>query len=219
MKQITLRGLSGLSVGTVYCIGRNYVAHARELGNEVPDRPLTFIKPASSITFNGPIQLPRQSNDVHHEVELVVAVGKEGKNIPSSRALSYVAGYAVGIDVTARDIQSRAKEKGHPWSVAKGFDTFAPLSSFVPAGRVSDPRNLELSLRLNSSLRQQSSTGLMIFSVADLISYLSEIFTLHPGDLIFTGTPEGVSPLSSGDQIEASLEPALAKLNIEVASL
>src|SRR5699024_748458 len=101
----------------------------------------------------------------------------------------------------------------------QGFDTFAPLSSFVPAGRGSDPRNLELSLRLNGSLRQQSSTGLMIFSVADLISYLSEIFTLHPGDLIFTGTPEGVSPLSSGDQIEASLEPALAKLNIEVASL
>ena len=217
MEQITLRGLSDLTAGTVYCIGRNYVAHARELGNEVPGRPLVFLKPASSITFDGPVQLPVRSQDVHHEVELVAAVGEGGKNIPQSEALSHVAGYAVGIDLTARDIQSRAKKNGHPWSVAKGFDTFAPLSSFVPGSRIEDPQNLELSLLVNGTIRQQASTGLMIFPVAELISYLSGIFTLRAGDLIFTGTPEGVSPLSSGDHIEAKLEPSLVKLNIDVA--
>ncbi|SHF64030.1 2-keto-4-pentenoate hydratase/2-oxohepta-3-ene-1,7-dioic acid hydratase (catechol pathway) [Fodinibius roseus] len=216
-EQKQLPGLPHLNIGSIFCIGRNYVAHARELDNDVPDQPMVFLKPASSITFEGPILLPPQSNEVHHEVELVVALQKGGKDIPGDEALSHVGGYGVGIDVTARDIQARAKQKGHPWSVAKGFDTFAPISTFVPGDRVPDPQDLGLSLTVNDRKRQQSNTRLMIFPVADLIRYLSTIFTLRPGDLIFTGTPEGVSPLRSGDHIEAALDPTLAHLTIEVA--
>lgn len=212
-----LPGLPHLNIGSIFCIGRNYVAHARELDNDVPDQPMVFLKPVSSITFEGPILLPPQSNEVHHEVELVVAIEKGGKDITRDEALSHVGGYGVGIDLTARDIQARAKEKGHPWSVAKGFDTFAPLSHFIPGDQVTDPQNLGLSLTVNDRMRQQSNTRLMIFPVADLIRYLSTIFTLRPGDLIFTGTPEGVSPLHSGDHIEAALDSTLAHLTMEVA--
>lgn len=212
----TLPGLPHLSLRSVFCIGRNYVAHAEELNNEVPDQPLVFLKPASSITYTGPISLPAQSKDVHHEVELVVAIGKKGREIPASKALEYVAGYAVGIDLTARDIQSEAKKNGHPWSVAKGFDTFAPLSSFVKASDVANPQNLELQLSVNGTLRQQANTGLMIFPVAELIHYLSGIFTLQPGDLIFTGTPEGVASLQHGDVVEASLSNTKAHIEMKV---
>lgn len=215
MEQIKLPGLTDLYAGSIFCIGRNYVAHIRELKNDLPVRPLVFLKPASSITFEGPILLPRQSNEIHHEVELVVAMGKGGKNIPENKALSHVGGYAIGMDLTARDIQTQAKEKGHPWSVAKGFDTFAPISTFVKSSRVGDPQNLELSLTVNNRLRQKSNTRLMIFPIAELISYLSGIFTLQPGDLIFTGTPEGVSALHSGDHIEAVLDSSLAHLTIK----
>lgn len=217
MDQINLPGLPHLSAKTVYCIGRNYVAHARELDNDVPDEPLVFLKPVSSITFNGPILLPPQSNDVHHEVELVVAIGKGGKHISREKAIDHVGGYAVGIDITARDIQSEAKAKGHPWSVAKGFDTFAPLSSFIPADEIADPQDIDLSLTVNGQVRQASNTSLMIFPVAELIHYLSGIFALQPGDLIFTGTPEGVSPLYSGDNIQANLGFLNAHLTINVA--
>ncbi|SMO74749.1 fumarylacetoacetate hydrolase family protein [Fodinibius sediminis] len=216
MEPKKLPGLPHLSVGSIFCIGRNYVAHARELEHEVPEQPLVFLKPVSSVTFEGPVVLPRQSSEVHHEVELVVAIGKGGKHIEEEEALSHVAGYAVGIDLTARDIQRRAKEKGHPWSVAKGFDTFAPLSSFIDSSRVKDPQQLELSLSVNKEIRQRSNTRLMIFPVARLISYLSDIFTLRAGDLIFTGTPEGVSPVESGDSIEASLDSLSVHLTMEV---
>jgi 2-keto-4-pentenoate hydratase/2-oxohepta-3-ene-1,7-dioic acid hydratase in catechol pathway len=216
MNKIMLKNLPTLSAGSVYCIGRNYVAHARELNNEVPDKPLVFLKPASSITYEGPIQMPEQSNDVHHEVELVVALGNGGKNIPEKKALDHVAGYTVGIDITARDIQARAKEKGHPWAVAKGFDTFAPLAPFVPVKEVLDPQSLELSLEVNGEIRQKDSTNLMIFPVGELISYLSTIFRLRPGDLIFTGTPKGVSPLRSGDHVEAAINKSLAQLEMKV---
>lgn len=211
-----LKNLPGLSAGSVYCIGRNYVEHAQELNNEVPDKPLVFLKPASSVTYDGPIQLPEESTDVHHEVELVVAIGEGGKNIPEKEALSHVAGYTVGVDITARDIQTRAKEKGHPWSVAKGFETFAPLAPFVSAEKINDPQSLELSLKVNGGLRQNDSTNLMIFSVNELISYLSTIFRLRPGDLLFTGTPKGVSPLRSGDYIEAALSNPVVQLEMKV---
>jgi 2-keto-4-pentenoate hydratase/2-oxohepta-3-ene-1,7-dioic acid hydratase in catechol pathway len=216
MDKIMLKNLSGLSAGSVYCIGRNYVAHAHELNNEVPDKPLVFLKPASSIIYEGPIQLPIEITDVHHEVELVVALGKGGKNIPEEEALTYVAGYTAGIDITARDIQTRAKEKGHPWSVAKGYETFAPLAPFVSAEEINDPQSLELSLKVNGELKQKDSTGLMIFPVAKLISYLSMIFRLRPGDLLFTGTPKGVSPLCPGDYVEAALNESLAQLEMKV---
>jgi len=217
MEKMTLPGLPDLDIGNIFCIGRNYVEHAHELKSEVPDKPMVFLKPTSSVIFNGDlIRLPQQSQNVHHEVELVVALGKGGKYIAESEALSYVAGYAIGIDVTARDIQQKAKDKSHPWTVAKGFDTFAPLSSFIPAEDIEDPQNLDLKITVNDKVRQSDNTLLMIFPVAELISYLSGIFRLQPGDLIFTGTPKGVSPIVPGDRIEATLNDNLATLSVSV---
>lgn len=217
MSRHPLPGLPNLEIDNIYCIGRNYVEHARELDNEPPDKPLVFLKPSSSIIYDGgEIQLPSQSKNIHHEVELVIAIGKAGKNIPKSEVLDYVAGYAVGIDVTARDIQQKAKDNAHPWTVAKGFDTFAPLSSFVTRDQIEDPQDIELQLVVNGETRQADNTRLMIFPVVELINYLSTIFTLQPGDLIFTGTPKGVSPIKSGDHIKASLNGGLAKLTVSV---
>lgn len=211
----SLPGLTGLSFGTIYCIGRNYVAHAEELNNEIPTEPLVFIKPLSAVRLDGDdIPLPERSKRVHHEVELVLAIGKGGKDIPEEQALDHVEGYAVGLDLTARDVQQQAKENGHPWSVAKGFDGFAPLSSFIAAREIPNPQDLELEVRVNGSVRQADNTKLMIFPVKTLISYLSGIFTLHPGDLIFTGTPKGVSEISPGDRITATLNKNLARLSV-----
>ncbi len=218
MSYKTLHGLSGLTAGSIYCIGRNYSEHAREMRSEVPDQPMVFLKPASSILDDGgTVILPPQSKEVHHEVEMVVAIGKGGKNIPEEKALEHVAGYTIGIDVTARDIQQKAKERSHPWTVAKGFDTFAPLGSFMKAAEIPDPQNLELKLEVNGEIRQQGTTADMIFPVATLIAYLSSIFTLSEGDLIFTGTPEGVSAISDGDKIEASLNENLVTLQVTAA--
>ena len=220
MARPQIPGLSpSLPVNTIFCIGRNYAKHARELDNEVPGEPIVFLKPVSSIIFDGDtIILPSRSSDVHHEVELVTAIGKQGKNIPVDRALEHVAGYGLGIDVTARDIQQDAKKNGHPWSVAKGFDTFAPISRFLAPGDLGDPQNLELSLKVNDSLRQWGNTTDMIFPVNKLISFLSKIFTLSPGDLIFTGTPEGVSSIRDGDHIEAELGDNLITLTLDVSN-
>lgn len=218
MSHHSLPGLPDLLTGTVFCIGRNYAEHANELQNEVPGEPVIFLKPSGSIIFDGgTVRLPGQSSNVHHEVEMVVAIGKKGSNIPEKYASDYVAGYGVGIDVTARDIQQKAKEKSHPWSVAKGFDTFAPLSRFVPANMVDDSQNLELTLSVNGVIRQKDNTRMMIFPVPVLISYLSSIFTLHPGDIIFTGTPKGVASLKKGDQVKATLGDSIAELSIQVS--
>ncbi|MDR8392147.1 fumarylacetoacetate hydrolase family protein [Aliifodinibius sp. S!AR15-10] len=218
MNRPKIPGLApALEINSIFCIGRNYVDHIKELNNEQPDEPIVFFKPITSILFNGgTVRLPRQSTDVHHEVELVIAIGKKGRDIPKERALEYVAGYGVGIDITARDLQTKAKNARHPWSVAKGFDTFAPVSSFVDVHAVKDPQDLDLKLEVNNSVRQHDNTNLMIFPVTDLISYLSGVFTLHPGDLIFTGTPAGVSPLKKGDQIKATLGDELCTLSLNV---
>lgn len=219
MNTLTIPGFEHLKINTLFCIGRNYLKHAQELNNEAPDKPMIFLKPSSSIIFDGDaIILPEQSENIHHEVELVVAIGKKGKNITQSKALQYVAGYGIGIDVTARDIQQKAKEKSHPWSVAKGFDTFAPISSFLAADQISDPQNIELQITVNEEVRQLGNTSNMIFPVAELISYLSSIFTLNPGDLIFSGTPEGVSQIRAGDRIHASLNNGEINLNVSVKS-
>lgn len=216
---IAIPGLPHLIVGNIFCIGRNYVAHAHELGNNPPNHPLVFLKPNSSIIFDGDsIHIPEQSDNLHHEVELVAAIGEGGKNIPKEKALEHIAGYAVGIDVTARDIQQRAKDHGKPWSIAKGFDTFAPLSSFIPADEISNPQNIDLELSINGKIRQSANTGLMVFPVAELISYLSSVFTLQPGDLVFTGTPKGVSAIQPGDDIKATLADNLTELNVTASA-
>ncbi|MEX0746938.1 MAG: fumarylacetoacetate hydrolase family protein, partial [Rhodothermales bacterium] len=195
MIEITLPA-SGLGIrpGKLICIGRNYAKHAAEMKSDVPEEPVIFLKPASALVgHGGKIVLPRQSQDVHHELELVVAIGQGGKDIPVSDALNHVDGYGIGLDMTARDLQAKAKEKGLPWSVAKGFDTFAPLGGLVPARDIPDPQALTLELRVNGELRQVANTKDMIFSIARLIAYSSTIFTLLPGDLIYSGTPEGVA--------------------------
>lgn len=207
-----------LPVNNIYCIGRNYSEHAKELGNSVPDVPMVFIKPSGTIAYSGDtVHLPSQSKDVHHEVELVAAVSKTGKNISRKTALDFIAGYGIGIDFTARDLQQKAKEKGHPWSVAKGFDSFAPISSFIKKDKVENPGNLNLSLSVNGELCQNGNTSQMIFPVEELISYLSTIFTLQPGDLIFTGTPSGVGPVKSGDVLTAKLQNGLTTLTVSIA--
>ena len=196
---------STVAVGKLLCIGRNYADHAAEMEREVPDEPMVFLKPATALVRSGEaVQLPSRSQNVHHEVELVAAIGTEARDVAPTQALDHVAAYGVGLDITARDLQNDAKEQRHPWSVAKGFDTFAPLGPLVPAAALGAPQDVELSLERNGTVRQQASTADMMFSVADLVSYCSQIFTLTPGDLIYTGTPSGVGPIEDGDTLVAT---------------
>lgn len=197
---------SGLVIrpGKIICVGRNYAKHAAEMKSDVPETPVLFLKPATALVGQGgKIILPKASADVHYELELVVAIGRGGKNIPEADALNHVDGYALGLDMTARDLQADAKKNGLPWTVAKGFDTFAPLGPFAKAHDIHHPQDLHLELLVNGEVRQKAHTADMIFTVADLVAYCSTVFTLLPGDLIFTGTPEGVGPVVAGDQLEA----------------
>lgn len=196
---------TSLPIGKLLCIGRNYADHAAEMERDVPDEPMVFLKPATAVVRSGgTVRLPPQSQNVHHEVELVAVIGTEGRDLSAATALDHVAGYAVGLDMTARDLQDEAKAQRHPWSVAKGFDTFAPLGPLVSAEAVGDPQALTLRLRRNGVTQQEASTQDMIFSVAELVAYCSQIFTLTPGDLLYTGTPSGVGPVDVGDTLEAT---------------
>ncbi|MEX2395818.1 MAG: fumarylacetoacetate hydrolase family protein, partial [Balneolales bacterium] len=186
-------------IHTIFCIGRNYAEHARELNNPVPSSPVIFTKPLNSVIHDGQsIIIPPHTNDVHHEVEIIVAIGTAGKNIPESEAMAHISGYGIGIDVTARDVQQKLKDKSHPWDIAKGADTFAPISKFVSVSSVPNPFDIRLELQVNDRVVQKGTTKDLIFSIPDLISSLSAIFTLQRGDLIFTGTPEGVGPIIKG---------------------
>jgi acylpyruvate hydrolase len=207
MKKLrVLHSDSTIDAGKIICVGRNYAEHAREMHAEVPVRPVLFLKPPSALLTGGePIIRPAISKSLHYEVELVVIMGKGGSAIPERDALSCVFGYAVGLDMTLRDIQAEAKSQGLPWSVAKGFDTSAPVSSIVPAATVPNPRELGIRCLVNGSVRQQATAGMMIFSIEQLIAYVSTIFSLEAGDLLFTGTPEGVGEVVDGDVIEAQL--------------
>jgi 2-keto-4-pentenoate hydratase/2-oxohepta-3-ene-1,7-dioic acid hydratase in catechol pathway len=195
MKTITLLPSNKkIRANNIFCVGQNYTEHAKEMGGVPQKEPIIFLKPTSAIIEDGQnIVIPKMSNNVHHEVELTVLIGKQGKNIPQSEAMKYVAGYGVGLDMTMRDKQSEAKKAGNPWAVSKGFDTSAALSPFVEASNISNPQNLEIKLTVNGTLRQHSSTKNMIYTIDVLISYLSTVFTLEEGDIIYTGTPEGVA--------------------------
>ncbi len=196
-----------LQPGKIICVGRNYAKHAAEMRSDLPERPMLFLKPPTALVgHGGKVIIPRMSDEVHHEVELVVAIGQGGKGIPEARAMDHVDGYAVGLDMTARDLQAEAKKRGEPWSVAKGFDTFAPIGPLVAAREVADPQALSIRLTINGEGRQEGNTADMIFSVAKLVAYCSTIFTLMPGDLIYTGTPEGVGPVKEGDVLEATVQ-------------
>ena len=212
-----------LKPGKLLCIGRNYAEHVREMGDvaDLPEEPVVFLKPATALVGSDEaVHIPEQSKEVHHEVEIVAVVGRGGKDIAEEDALDHIAAYAVGLDMTARDVQRRAKESRAPWSVAKGFDTFAPLGPLTDAALVGDPQALTLQLTVNGEVRQSGSAEHMIFPVAFIVSYLSRIFTLEPGDLIYTGTPEGVGPVEAGDELEATASveggPALEPLRVRV---
>ena len=205
-----------LRPGKLLCIGRNYAEHAAEMKSEVPDEPMVFLKPSTALVRDeGTVVLPPQSEEVHHEVELVAVIGPGGKNIAEADALGHVTGYAAGLDMTARDLQRGAKERRHPWSVAKGFDTFAPLGPIAPFREAPGVQEAAVRLLVNGETRQDGHTRHMIFSVAQLVAYCSRVFTLEAGDLIYTGTPEGVGPVEDGDQLEARVE-GLPPLRMDV---
>jgi len=191
----------------IIAIGRNYAEHAKELNNPVPSVPVIFMKPDTAILKdNKPFYHPDFSEDVHHEIEIVLKVSKEGKNISEKFASGYFDEIGLGIDFTARDIQARHKEKGLPWELAKSFDNSAPVSNFVPKNKFADLYDLNFRLDINGQARQVGSTKDLIFSFEKLIAFVSGYITLKKGDLIFTGTPQGVSKVSIGDHLEGYLE-------------
>lgn len=195
-----------LAVGKLVCLARTYHKHAEEMNTKVTEKPLLFLKPASSIIFNGDsIVIPSISKSIHHEVELCIVIAKKCSKVKKSDAMKYVLGYCVGLDITARDIQSVAKKNGWPWGIAKGFDTFAPISSVVLKEKVKNPQNLDIWLKVNGEVRQSSNTKYMIYTIEEIIEFISSIMTLEPGDLIMTGTPEGVAEIKKGDKLEANL--------------
>jgi 2-keto-4-pentenoate hydratase/2-oxohepta-3-ene-1,7-dioic acid hydratase in catechol pathway len=203
-------------IGKIICLARTYKEHAREMNTDVTEDPLLFLKPTSSVIFNhGTIIIPQRSQCLHHEVELGIIIGKKGRYIVEEKALQHVLGYLVALDITARDIQSIAKKNSWPWAIAKGFDTFAPLSDAVLKEKVPHPQNLNLSLKINGVTKQNANTDQMIYSVNRIISFISEIMTVERGDLILTGTPEGVGELKEGDILEARLGP-LCSLTVDV---
>ena len=191
----------------IICIGRNYVAHARELNNEVPDNPVFFMKPDSAlVTSNRPFFYPEFSKDVHHELEVVIRINRLGRSIEEQYAHRYFNEVALGVDFTARDLQAEQKKKGLPWEIAKGFDYSAPISEFYPLDKYGDIHNLSFRLDVNGKTVQDGNTSLMIFSFEKIIAYVSRFMTLKTGDLIYTGTPAGVGPVAINDRLEAYLE-------------
>lgn len=200
------------SARKILCIGRNYAAHIAELNNVKPQQPFYFLKPTSSILQQGagPVLIPK-GTVVHHEVELAVILNKTLKNLnpdafSDKDALDAIDGYALAIDFTARNVQDEAKKKGLPWSIGKGFDTFCPLSSFIPKSKIPDPYNVELFLKINGETKQDDLTSLMIFPINKILSTMSSVMTLEKGDIILTGTPKGVGKVVPGDHIVAGLK-------------
>lgn len=190
----------------ILCIGRNYSEHAKELNNPVPSEPVFFMKPDTALLKdNAPFYHPDFSNDIHHELELVLRIGKAGKHIDPDHALSYVDGITVGIDFTARDLQQQCKEKGLPWEKAKAFDGSAPIGRFLPVGNLLNEHPIAFELQVNNKVRQSGSSADMLFDFKSIIAYVSKFVTLKTGDLIYTGTPSGVSAIQIGDRLTGSL--------------
>ena len=191
----------------IICIGRNYREHAKELNNPVPESPLIFFKPDTAVLRPGKdFYFPEFTKDQHFECELVLRIGREGKHLEPKFISDYIDGIGLGIDMTARDIQSEAKKKGWPWTLAKGFNDSAPVSKFLPPASFPDIQDVRFRCEINGELRQEGHTADMIFSVSEMICYITRFITIKKGDLIFTGTPAGVGPLTIGDHLTASLE-------------
>ncbi|HJN94768.1 MAG TPA: fumarylacetoacetate hydrolase family protein [Gammaproteobacteria bacterium] len=206
-------------VHRIYCVGQNYGDHVKEMGGDPKQNPPVFFsKPADAIVIdNAAVQYPPATNNLHHEVELVVALGRGGRNIAVDEAPQCIFGYAVGIDFTRRDLQAEAKQKGKPWDAAKGFDQSAPLSAINPVADVKHPQQGRIALRVNDEVRQEADLSDMIWSVPEIINELSRYFELQAGDLIFTGTPAGVSAVIAGDHLQAEIE-AVGEVDFQLVS-
>ena len=204
-------------VHRIYCVGRNYLAHVREFGGDEKNPPFFFAKANDMIVEDGSsVPYPPLTNNYHHEVELVAAIGKGGANIPVELALDHVFGYSIGFDMTRRDVQQAAAKKGHPWEIGKSFDQSAPCGPIYPVAQVGHLQEGEIEIAVNGQVRQHSDLNLMIWDVPNIISQLSQQVTLQPGDLIYTGTPEGVGPVVSGDVMVGRIAK-LGELTIKVA--
>jgi fumarylpyruvate hydrolase len=203
-------------VRRVYCIGRNYAAHAIEMGHD-PNRepPFFFQKNPDNIDFTGKFPYPTKTKDVHHEIEMVVALSKGGTNIAIDKALDHVWGYAVGLDMTRRDLQGIAKDMGRPWEIGKAFERSAPMGAFVPASQIGHPSSGKVELKVNGKVKQTGDLNQMIWKVPEMISYLSEYFEMKAGDIIMTGTPSGVAAVVAGDVMEASID-GVGTLKVDV---
>ncbi len=200
----------------IYCVGRNYMAHVREMGSDEREPPFFFQKPADALVLDGgDFPYPSISENVHHEIELVVAIGKAGRNITPGDALGLIFGYAVGLDMTRRDLQGVAKEMRRPWEAGKAFDHAAPCSPIVPAADIGHPATGAIWLKVNGDLRQEGDLSHQIWNVPESIAHLSALFELVPGDLIFTGTPSGVGPVQQGDVMEGGIE-GIGELRVNV---
>lgn len=204
-------------IGKIICVGRNYVEHIQELGNEIPEKPVIFLKPASAVIYSGDtIKYPDFSNDMHHEVELVLLIGRTIKNAELQTAENSIIAFGVGLDMTLRDVQNELKKKGHPWTIAKCFDTSAVLSDFILKSDYNLSLNEEIYLKVNGEIKQKDSLAKMMFKPAELIQFISSLMTIEAGDLIFTGTPKGVGKVNKGDKIEAGLENIVSlECNVE----
>lgn len=215
---LAVQGGSTFAARHVWCVGRNYAEHAREMGADPgAAEPIFFSKPAAALVQTAQIAYPADTAELHHEVELVAALGRGGRDLDRQSALNCVAFYAVGVDLTRRDVQARAKAAGHPWEMSKAFDQSAPLGRLVPADQWSPSPDAQITLRVGNELRQLAHLRDMIWSVGELLALLSARVTLHPGDLVFTGTPAGVGPLACGDRVQAEVE-GLPLLEFRIAT-
>ena len=208
-------------VHRIYCVGRNYAEHAKEMGFTGREPPFFFMKPADAVLAvndgeMGTLPYPSLSTNLHHEIELVVAIAKGGKTIAAADALQHVYGYAIGLDMTRRDLQNEMKKQGRPWCIAKGFDDSAPIGTITPAAQAGDVAQATIWLKVNGHERQRSNVSQLIWSIAETIEHLSKAWLLQPGDLIYTGTPEGVGAVVSGDVLEAGID-GLGTLCLRVA--
>ena len=217
MKTIKLQNSSKeIPINKIVCVGRNYVEHIKELGNEQHEKPVIFLKTVTSVIYSGEeIIYPSFSDDMHYETELVLLIGSTVKNVDKILAEKAIAGYGVGLDMTLRDVQNDLKKKGHPWTIAKCFDTSTVLSDFISSDDYKLTLNETLTLKMNGEVRQNDQLNKMIFNPAQIVEYISSLMTLEEGDLIFTGTPKGVGKVNRGDVLEAEIEN-IAQLNCKV---
>ncbi len=216
MNSVHLINGASFTPSKIIGIGLNYAEHITEMQSQRTQEPVIFLKPNSALCrIDEPIEIPQNFGAVHHEIELAVLIGQAGFQIPQEQAMDYVGGFGLALDLTLREVQKKAKERGHPWAIAKGFKNACPVSEFFPKEQVENPQNLNLKLTVNGQVRQQGNTNQMLFQIPELIAYVSRFFPLEAGDILLTGTPSGVGPLHPGDVIEAEIE-ALVNIQTKV---